>query len=105
MTIKFQKANYSHKGVLATAEIHFSGGPLGGLRLVGFTVTEKRTGRSVEAPSRTYSVNGERRHFALLRPTDDPEAWHRLRDLILDAYRLHELQEQAHEAGVEVASV
>jgi hypothetical protein len=40
----------------------------------------------VTLPARQYSVNGERRSFALLRPVVDIEASDRLRDLILDAY-------------------
>lgn len=37
-------------------------------------------------PARQYSVNGERRSFALLRPIDDVAAQARIRDLILEAY-------------------
>ena len=37
-------------------------------------------------PARQYSVNGERRSFALLRPIDDIAAQARIRDLILEAY-------------------
>jgi hypothetical protein len=68
-----------------------SGGPLDGLKLVGFAVWERRTGgRNVTFPARQYSVNGERRSFALLRPIVDASAQERLRDVILDAYREHE---------------
>lgn len=76
-------------GKLAEAEVHFDEGPLAGLKLVGFTVWERRTGsgRNVTFPSRSYSVNGERRSFALLRPTlGDATAQERLRELILEAY-------------------
>ena len=41
-------------------------------------------------PARQYSVNGERRSFALLRPIVDATSQDRLRDLILDAYKEHE---------------
>lgn len=41
-------------------------------------------------PSRQYSVNGEKRSFALLRPTLDSTAQDRVRDLILQAYAEHE---------------
>ena len=38
-------------------------------------------------PARVYSVNGERRSFALLRPTNgDLGAHDAMRELILDAY-------------------
>jgi hypothetical protein len=75
-------------GKLADAELHFSSGPLEGLKLIGFGIWERRTGngRNVTFPARQYSVNGERRSFALLRPLLDATAQERLRDLILEAY-------------------
>ena len=78
----------SPAGKLADAELHFDGGPLGGLKLMGFAVWERRggAGRNVTFPSRVYSVNGERRSYALLRPHTDPAAQDAVRDLILAAY-------------------
>ena len=75
-------------GKLAEAELHFTEGVLDGLKLIGFGVWERRAGggRNVTFPARTYSVNGERRSFALLRPTGDATAQDRLRELILEAY-------------------
>jgi hypothetical protein len=76
-------------GKLAEAELHFTEGVLEGLKLIGFTVWERRTGsgRNVTFPARTYSVNGERRSFALLRPTaGDATAQERVREMILEAY-------------------
>ena len=75
-------------GKLADAELHFTEGPLAGLKLIGFGIWESRNGgrRNVTFPARQYSVNGERRSFALLRPVVDIEAQDRLRELILDAY-------------------
>lgn len=78
-------------GKLADAELHFDGtegGPLDGLRLIGFGVWERRgtAQRSVTFPARQYSVNGERRSYALLRPIDDSSAQNRIRDSILAAY-------------------
>jgi len=73
---------------------------LDGLKLIGFGVWERRTGdgRNVTFPARTYSVNGERRSFSLLRPaTGEPDATARVRDLILGAYR--EFEEQAEQVG------
>ena len=60
-------------GKLADAEVHFTDGEMEGLRLLGFAVWERRNGpgRNVTFPARTYSVNGERRSFALLRPVND----------------------------------
>lgn len=82
-------------GKLADAELHFDEGPLQGLKLVGFGIWERRAGngRNVTFPARQYSVNGERRSFALLRPVVDTEAQNRVRDLILDAYREFEEME------------
>jgi hypothetical protein len=68
---------------------------LTGLKLIGFGVWERRTGtgRNVTFPARSYTVNGDRRSFALLRPIIDTTAQNRLRDLILEAYA--EQEEQA----------
>lgn len=92
MTIRFsQNDKGTPAGKLADAELHFSGGPLDGLKLVGFAVWERRNGgRNVTFPARQYSVNGERRSFALLRPIADPATQDRLRDVIIEAYREHE---------------
>lgn len=75
-------------GKLADAELHFSEGPLGGLKLIGFAVWEGRSGgsRNVTFPARQYSVNGERRSFALLRPINDQAAQAGIREAILEAY-------------------
>ena len=83
-------------GKLADAELHFDAGDLAGLKLVGFAIWERRngSGRNVTFPSRAYSVNGERRTFALLRPASgDATAQDRLREFILDAYA--EFEEKA----------
>src|SRR5262245_36404966 len=77
---------------LADAELHFSEGPLEGLKLIGFAIWERRggSGRNVTFPARQYAVNGERRTFALLRPLVDTAAQNKIRDLILDAYASYE---------------
>jgi hypothetical protein len=80
-------------GKLADAELHFSEGPLEGLKLIGFSVWERRgggAGRNVTFPARQYSVNGERRSFALLRPILDTTAQAKVRELILSAYQDYE---------------
>ena len=79
-------------GKLADAELHFTDGLLSGLRLVGFGIWERRrgNGRNVAFPARQYSVNGERRSFALLRPITEVTAQDRIRELILQAYAEHE---------------
>src|SRR5688500_16507157 len=79
-------------GKLADAELHFSDGALAGLKLIGFAIWERRggSGRNVTFPARQYSVNGERRSFALLRPIDDTAAQDRIRTLILEAFEQYE---------------
>ena len=81
-------------GKLADAELHFEDGVLEGLKLIGFGIWERRngSGRNVTFPARQYSVNGERRSFALLRPVVDAASQDRLRDVILTAYTEYEEQ-------------
>ncbi len=65
-------------GKLADAELHFTDGALEGLKLIGFAIWESRGGSAgrlnVTFPARQYSVNGERRSFALLRTVTDSAA-------------------------------
>ncbi len=79
-------------GKLADVELHFTDGPLGGLKLIGFSIWERRggNGRNVTFPARSYAVNGERRSFALLRPIVDATAQNAVRDRILEAYAQYE---------------
>jgi hypothetical protein len=79
-------------GLLADAELHFTAGPLEGLKLIGFSIWERRGGggRNVTFPSRQYTVNGERRSFALLRPIVDAAGQERVRGLILEAFAAFE---------------
>ena len=85
----------SPNGKLADAEVHFTDGALEGLKLLGFAVWERRQGpgRNVTFPARTYSVNGERRSFALLRSAGDSNSSQsRVRELVLQAYADFEAQ-------------
>ena len=86
-------------GKLADAELHFSDGPMEGLKLIGFSIWERRggSGRNVTFPARSYVVNGDRRSFSLLRPIVDSTAQGKLRDLILEAF-------QEYEEGAAIAS-
>jgi len=79
-------------GKLADAELHFTGGELDGLKLIGFSIWERRGGggRNVTFPARQYVVNGEKRTFALLRPITDVSAQDRIRDLVLQAFDEHD---------------
>ena len=87
-------------GKLADAELHFIEGDLDGLKLTGFSIWERRGGggRNVTFPARQYTVNGERRSFALLRPITDTSAQERVRELVLHAYAEYE-DETASEAA------
>jgi hypothetical protein len=101
MTVKISPNDKGNPpGKLADAELHFSEGPLEGLKLIGFSIWERRggAGRNVTFPARQYSVNGERRTFALLRPVIDSTAQNRVREMILAAY-----QEFEERAAVEVS--
>src|SRR5580765_5823533 len=75
-------------GKLADAELHFVGGDLDGLKLIGFAVWQRRdgSGQSVTFPAKPFTVHGERRSFALLRAVGDPSAQDRIRELVLSAY-------------------
>ena len=102
MTIKIVPNDKGNPpGKLADAELHFTGGVLEGLKLIGFSVWERKSGngRNVTFPARQYSVNGERRSFALLRPTVDSTGQDRIRDLVLEAYAAYEA-EHADELAV-----
>jgi len=82
-------------GKLAEAELHFTEGSLAGLKLIGFAIWERRgggSGHNVTFPARQYSINGERRSFALLRPIVDTTAQNNLRELILEAFHAYEEQ-------------
>ena len=113
MTVKITPNDKNNPpGKLADAELHFTEGVLEGLKLIGFSVWERRTGRprplangcptasqdprtwgpryNVTFPTRQYSVNGERRSFSLLRPITDATAQDRIRETILEAYAEYE---------------
>jgi hypothetical protein len=96
MTIKITPNDKGNPpGKLAEAEVHFGDGPMEGLKLIGFSIWERRGGhgRNVTFPARSYVVNGDRRSYALLRPIVDSTAQSRLRDLILEAFQ--EFEERA----------
>ena len=98
MTVKLSPNDKGNPpGKLADAELHFTEGPLEGLKLIGFSIWERRGGggRNVTFPARQYSVNGERRSFALLRPIVDTTAQNRIREMVLEAF-----QEYEERAGV-----
>ena len=97
MTVKIIANKSNHPGKLADAEIHFTDGPLVGLKMIGFEIWQAGgKGLNVMFPARSYSVNGEKRRFSILRPisfesgrTNDKNH-ERVRDLILEAYAEYE---------------
>src|SRR3984893_7251001 len=94
MTVKITPNDKGNPpGKVAEAELHFTDGPLDGLKLIGFSIWERRGGAdtyNVTFPARQYTVNGDRRTFALLRPIVDTTAQNRVRELILQAYQEYE---------------
>jgi hypothetical protein len=79
-------------GKLADVELHFAGGELDGLRLIGFAVWARRDGRgkNVTFPARQFTVRGERRNCTL-RSIENVEAEKRLREFVLQAYNAYEV--------------
>jgi hypothetical protein len=94
MLIKFSCQGQNPPGKLADCELQWAEGPLSGLKLIGFSVWERRggNGRMVTFPARSYSVSGERRSFALLRPIVSAADSDRLQALILAGYAEYEQQ-------------
>ena len=86
ITIRFAEPS-GPAGKPADAELHFTEGPLAGLKLIGFGVWERGDHvRRVTVPTRQYSINGERRSFSLLRPAADGVSTESLQQAILAAY-------------------
>jgi hypothetical protein len=89
ITIQILKTSgHSAPGKLADAEIHFTGGELDWLKLVGFAVWKSRDGHGedVTFPSRHLTVQGERRSFALLGWISERTAQERVAALVRRAY-------------------
>lgn len=88
-TVKILKNTEAHpRHKLADAEVHFTGGDLDGLKLVGFTIWKRTDGHGlyVTMPARQFTLHGQRRDFMLLRPIEQKEAANRFRRAILDTY-------------------
>ena len=80
-------------GKLASAEISFGFGRdaqfMDGLKVVGVSVFAGPDGPRVEFPTRRYTVCGERREFALVRPISENGTTDRLARTVLEAYEQH----------------
>jgi hypothetical protein len=90
-------SGHAAPGKLADAEIHFTGGELDGLKLVGFAVWKSRDGQGIDVtfPSRHFVTHGERRAFSLLRWTLERAAQDRLADLVRGAYAEQSLSQRS----------
>ena len=90
--VKIIRNGHMAPGKLADAELHFTGGELDGLKLIGFAVWARKDGggKNVTFPARQFTVHGERRHYSLLRSVEDVQAEKRLKDVLLQAYVTHE---------------
>ena len=78
-------------GKLADAELHFTNGPLAGMRLVGFAVWGKQQkATNVTFPDRAYTTGrGDKRKYVLLRPQKNAangNVEHTITTLILNEY-------------------
>ena len=74
MTVKIQPNDKGNPvGKLADAELHFTAGPLEGLKMIGFGIWETRGGarRNVTFPARQYAVNVARSRFC--GPSSTPQ--------------------------------
>jgi hypothetical protein len=92
MFVKIIRNGHMAPGKLADAELHFTGGELDGLKLIGFSIWARRdgTGQNVTLPARQFTAHGQRRSFSLLRAiNDDPAAQERVRNFVLQAYQAH----------------
>jgi len=92
--LHFQHADEAGQASTCGVFNHAGDGILAGLKLIGFAIWERHTGgRTVTFPARQYSINGERRSFALLRSTSDNDAQAAIRDRILQEYSAWEAEQ------------
>lgn len=85
------------QGKITDAEIHFLAGALAGLKLIGFALWTRRTGDGINVtmPARAYTVNGERRSFALVRALADAGALDNLKNILIDEWNARERANRA----------
>lgn len=89
MTVKILPPSGGGAGKLADAELYFDDGTvLAGHKLVGFSVWSRHDGSyNVTFPARQYTVGGEKRTYALLRPVLNPNVQNNVKQLIIDAFQ------------------
>jgi hypothetical protein len=93
VTVKIvRNERHTPAGKLADAELHFSGEPMDGLKLIGFAIWRRRDGNgcAVTFPARTFNVHGDNTNVPLLRAINDPRSQDQVREVILRAYAEHQ---------------
>ena len=71
-TVTVVPASEDTSNVLAELEVHFTEGPLAGMKLVGFHVREAKNGGTfVTVPSRAFGAGSDRQYFVYVRPTTE----------------------------------
>lgn len=91
IAIRFHSDAHVIAPKVADAEVWFITGRLAGLKLVGFALWRQPDGGlRVTLPARTFSVNGERRSFSMLRLQSADTSIEPFTNYILDAWRAHE---------------
>ena len=93
MTVKITQTTRGTPRKSRRGRVAFHGWPARRLEahwLFHLGTARRRRRYNVTFPARQYTVNGERRSFALLRPIGDTTAQNKVRELILQAYQEYE---------------
>jgi hypothetical protein len=88
VTVQIELAAGHTNNRLAEGKIVFTGGPLDGCNLVGFTIWQSRNGNgeNVTFPARSYTNgSGDKRSFSFIQ--GDSASLSQLRHVVLEAYR------------------
>lgn len=94
LSVHFVERQGGPARLVCDAELHFRGGHLEGLKLVGFSLWRSAEGEVfVSLPSRAFGAGGERRYFDLVRSIDGtPGASKALKAEILRCYEAHMIE-------------
>jgi hypothetical protein len=91
MRVEFVVRENGPERLVCEAEVWFDedGGPLAGMKLVGFSLWQSPEGETyVTFPSRAFGAGSERRYFDYLRTIDGtPGEARRVKSWILEEYR------------------
>ncbi len=106
-TVEFGQVVNGPERKVSEAELHFAGGPLDGLKLVGFALWRGADGETyVTFPARAVGVGTERRFFDFVRSSEGNAAPMRaLKTWILDAFQAEQERSGArcHAAAADFA--